>query len=97
MLSRTQGECPPIHLTMKLTTYFYRLQFGYKPEQHTGLHPHTPGGPGDDPDMVRVYDGAPGSAPTLIKKEDLVNFTSSKSTKEEGLNVSTKLEKLLQK
>lgn len=67
-----------------------RLQFGYKPEQHAGLPPHTPGGPHDDPDMVRVYDGAPGSAPTLIKKEDLVSFTSSKSKKEEGAIGTTK-------
>ena len=75
----------------------YRLQFGYKTEEHAGLPAHTPGGPRDDPDMVRVYDGALGSAPTLIKKEDLVNFTSSKSKKEEGPTVSTKLEKLLEK
>ena len=75
----------------------YRLQFGYKTEENIGLPAHTPGGPRDDPDMVRVYDGALGSAPTLIKKEDLVNFTSSKSKKEEGPTVSTKLEKLLEK
>merc|ERR1719309_1069431 len=35
--------------------------------------------PSSGSEYVEIYDKAPGFAPTLVKKEDLVTFTSSKS------------------
>jgi len=58
-----------------------RMQVGYSPDQHAGVPPHLPAGP-DQPDHVLVYDGAPGSSPTLIRREDMITFTSSKSGQE---------------
>eukprot|EP00092_Neocalanus_flemingeri_P000733 GFUD01000777.1.p1 GENE.GFUD01000777.1~~GFUD01000777.1.p1 ORF type:complete len:178 (-),score=65.71 GFUD01000777.1:92-625(-) len=56
-----------------------RLQMGYNPDQHPGVPPHLPAGP-DQPGYVQVYEGAPGSAPTLVRREDLITYTSSKSS-----------------
>lgn len=35
-------------------------------------------------EYIEIYDKAPGFAPTLVKKEDLVTFTSSKSASNSG-------------
>jgi len=64
---------------MKYAIMDPRLQVGYNPDQHQGLPPHIPAG-ADQPDHVLVFDGIPFKKPDVIKKEDLVTYTSSKTS-----------------